>query len=129
MENSFYVIMEIMDNGVVRMRKFCEKFETLKDACDYLEKCEVCSDRQFVIEKETEDGCREIVRRRVYNPKKYSVRLYYSTFVDVEVEADSHASREEIKELAYDEIERGGADFYENLVPNDTDADIEEIND
>lgn len=129
MDKSYYVIMEIMDNGVVRMRKFCEKFETLKDALDYMESRDICSERQYVIEKELEDGCREIVRRRVYNPKKYSVRLYYSTFVDVEVEADSKASREDIKELAYDEIERGGVDFYENLVPNDTDTDIEEIND
>lgn len=129
MEKKFYVIMETMDNGVVRMRKFCEKFETLNDALDYLEKCKVCPDMQFVIEKETEDGCREIVRRRVYNPKKYSVRLYYSTFVDVEVEADSSASRKDIEDLADDEIERYGVDFYENLVRNDTDADIEEIND
>lgn len=129
MDKKYYVIMEIMDNGVVRMRKFCEKFETLKDALDYMESRDICSERQYVIEKELEDGCCEIVRRRVYNPKKYSVRLYYSTFVDVEVEADSKASREDIKELAYDEIERGGVDFYENLVPNDTDTDIEEIND
>lgn len=58
--------------------------------------------------------------------KHYNVRIYYHTFVDVEV-STNETDPGSIEDLAFEEIEKNGADFFENMVQDETDVDITEL--
>ena len=128
-QDKFIVVLETTDNkGNLRQRSQLEMFYDNQQAVDYIKKTfKVDSPNQkIVLEWEDADGnLKQTWTILEYGQKKrYSVRLYYSTCVAVEVESEDE---ETAIEDAYNKIENEGADFLANLVPNDSEPDVEEI--
>lgn len=57
--------------------------------------------------------------------KNYNVRLYFHTFVDIEVSAEDEQTAIEIAENESDKLSAN--DFTENMVRDETDADVTEL--
>lgn len=57
--------------------------------------------------------------------KNYNVRLYFQTFVDIEVAAEDEQTAIEIAENESDKLSAN--DFTENMVLSETDADVTEL--
>lgn len=57
--------------------------------------------------------------------KNYNVRLYFHTFVDIEVSADDEQSAIKIAENESDKLD--AADFTMNMVQDETDIDVTEL--
>lgn len=128
-KDTFWVVEQHTDSkGNILSRKRLLSFGDSQSAVFYIrENCKVKTPNQkFVID--WVDGNNDIKQTWTileYGQKtKYSVRLYYTTYVDIDVEADNE---EDAIEEAYNEIDKNGADFLANLVQAEEDPYVEEI--